>query len=402
MRILVIANTPPRDDSSTMGIQQTYHRLRKLTGEHQFTIAYTNQEQLPEPQAGSDIPFELVRLPNPHRAPRMAQESRPRVYWQIRAWRQALFAPEPQIYREHHDPALEHTIAQMIHQSKPDIVHVIGENMLMNTPRDCAHLLADFPDMFSILFARVNAPAARRTHQWQHAREVEKMRGVERTMLRRAAAALFVSETDRAVARAIEPAAKTFVVPNAVDLDFFRDTQREDENLVLFTGTLSYAPNIEALKFFVGEIFPYVVKAHPQAKLDIVGYNPAPTIAAMRNESIRVFANVPDVRPYLSRAAVCIAPILSGSGTRIKIIEAWAMHKAVVSTSIGAEGLEAQHNVHLLLGNEPRAFAAAVTELLQDSARRRAIGKAGYQLAAEKYSMARAAQELNRVYQTIR
>ncbi|GIL15435.1 MAG: glycosyl transferase family 1 [Chloroflexota bacterium] len=402
MRILVVSNAPPRADHNTMGVQQTFHRLRKLAGEHEFTVAFTNPENLPEPQPSSAVPFQLVRLPNPAR-PRPAAQPRARLKRQFRAWRQALFETKPQIYHEKYNPVLRDALDQVIQSRAPDLVHIIGEPMLMNAPREGRRLLADFPDLFSILFARTERAALRRpTHQWQHAREIQKLKRVERAILATAAAALFVSETDRAAARQIAPTARTFTVPNAVDLDFFQsDNNPILENSILFTGTLSYMPNIQALEFFTREIFPQIQSAAPAVELHIVGYKPAPTILAMQNARIHVHADVADVRPFIERATVCIAPILSGSGTRIKIIEAWAMRKAVVSTSIGAEGLEARDGTHLILADDARNFAAAVIALLDDSARRRAVGEAGYQLAAQKYSMTRAAQTLNQIYQTL-
>lgn len=402
MRILVICSAPPRTDANTMGIQQTFHRLRKLSGEHEFTIAYTNRDRVPEPQP-SDVPFQLVRLPDPVPRESVAFNSRPRVYWQVHAWQQAIFGRAPQIYSERRNPALAQTIAQLVAARAPELVHVIGEPMLFNTPRACPRVLADFPDLFSILFARVDgATLRRRSRRWQHAREIQKIRRVESEILSRASVALFVSETDRAAAQQLAPAARTFVVPNAVDMEFFRPVdEAEQADSILFTGTLSYAPNIQALEFFAREIFPRIHAAIPAATLNIVGYKPAPQILALQSETVRVHANVPDVRPFLARAAVCVAPILSGSGTRIKIIEAWAMRKAVVSTRIGAEGLDAQDGTHLLLRDEAKTFAEAVNDLLRDAARRRALGEAGCRLAAERYSMARAAKELNHVYHTV-
>lgn len=381
-----------------MGIQQTYHRLRKLTSQHEFIVAYTNQEHNAEPQTCDAVPFRLVRLPNPVRRARVPIDSLPRIYWQSRAWYQALVARKPHIYREHHDPKLVNTIIGLVNEALPDVVHVVGEGMLMNLPPTGPRLLADFPDLFSMLFGRVRLPEPRRTHQWQHTREIQKIRRVEKHILENAGAALFVSEADRATALQIAHKARTFVVPNAVDLDFFSGSSTTESNLILFTGTLSYRPNIEALEFFVDDVLPRIRSVVPGARLEIVGYNPAPEISAMASECIRIYANVPDIRPYLSRAAICIAPILSGSGTRIKIIEAWAMRKAVVSTRLGAEGLEGADHKHLLIADKPGEFADAVGQLLQNPALRRELGENGHTLAERRYSLAAAAEELNRIY----
>lgn len=398
MRILVISNTPPRADKNTMGIHQVYNRLRKLSDKHEITVAFTNLENLPEPETSPQVPFQLIRLPNPKHPTRLLVNARPRVYWIWHAWRQALIAREPQIYRELYDAALTEAIAQYAQKLAPDVVHVYGEAMLMNTPRDCPRLLADFPDLFSTLFGRADEIMPRRWHRWLHAREIQKIQRVERKIIDQATTVLFFSEIDRAAAQRFAPEMRAHVIPSAVDMDFFQSADAEQANVILFTGTLSYGPNIQALEFFVRDIFPRVQSIVPMSHLEIVGYQPPPSILSMENESIRVYANVPDVRPFFARATICIAPILSGSGTRNKIVEAWAMRKAVVSTRIGAEGLEGVDHEHLLLADEPGAFADAVGQLLQNPALRRELGENGHTLAKQRYSLAVAAEELNRIY----
>lgn len=401
MRILVVTSAAPRADANTMGSQQIFHRLRKLTHEHEFIVAFAHPD--PDAQAPThNFPFQLVRLPTPVRRPPLAVKARPRLYWQIHGWYRALIAPKPMVYQECRDRELPAAISELIRQHAPDIVHMYGEPMLYNLSGAPPNLLADFPDLYSILFERTEQDILRRrTYRWQHACEIEKIKRVEKEIISRAAAALFVSETDRAVALQLAPTARTFIVPIAVDIDFFDVEAAEDENLIVFTGTLSYGPNVRGLEFFVREIFPHICAAVPDTHFDIVGYEPGPAILAMQNEHIRVHANVRDIRPYLGRAAISVIPLLSGSGVRNKIIEAWAMRKAVVSTRIGAEGLDAQDGTHLLLRDDAKLFADAVIELLRDAARRRALGEAGYRLAAARYSMTRAAQELNSVYHTV-
>src|SRR5206468_4362478 len=170
----------------------------------------------------------------------------------------------------------------------------------------------------------------RRTHQIQYALEIKKLERIESKMLRAARAMLFVSEMDRASARRLAPVTPDYIVPNSTDLGYFHPNGRLAESAtLLFTGTLSYVPNIEAVQYFIKEIFPRVRAAAPEVRLEIVGYNPTPEVCALANAHVGVVGSVPDVRPFFERATICIVPLKNGSGTRIKIIEAWAMQKAV-------------------------------------------------------------------------
>jgi len=179
------------------------------------------------------------------------------------------------------------------------------------------------------------------------------------------------------------------VIPNGVDTSYFVPDERKNDQLhrtVLFTGTMNYSPNVEAMLYFVGDIWPLIQECLPAAALQIVGRAPPPEIMRLAQLSnVAVLGSVPDVRPYLTAAQVVVAPLRIGGGTRLKILEAMAMARAVVSTSLGREGLEVQDGRHLLVADDPRAFAESVCELLSNSTRRAEIGQEGRQLVQESY-----------------
>ena len=158
-------------------------------------------------------------------------------------------------------------------------------------------------------------------------------------------------------------------VPTGVDADYFREVQRErNPGSIVFLGSMDWMPNIDAVEWFVREIYPGIGDRCPSASLSIVGRKPPRRVEALAeaDASIRVTGTVPDVRPYLAEGSVCVVPLRAGGGTRIKIFEAMAAGLPVVSTRIGAEGLPLEDGVHCFLADEPGQFADRVVELLRN------------------------------------
>jgi polysaccharide biosynthesis protein PslH len=193
------------------------------------------------------------------------------------------------------------------------------------------------------------------------------------------------------------PAARTVVVPNAADVEGLRPRSSDpapDANTVLFFGLLASVPNVDGLLFFVRDIWPRVLVGRPSAQFLIVGANPAPALRALEGRGVTIVGPVDDLRPYLSRAAVVVVPLRLGSGTRLKILESWAMARPVVSTSLGAEGLESVAGQHLLIADDPAEFAAAVLRILNEPELSRRLGAAGRALVSESYSWKGTAESL--------
>ncbi len=162
---------------------------------------------------------------------------------------------------------------------------------------------------------------------------------------------------------------------------------------------MGWHPNADAMIYFCQDILPAVQNDFPDLQLYIVGLHPPEQVKALgKRPNIYVTGFVPDVRPYIADASVYIVPLRAGSGTRLKILEALAMGKAVVSTHIGAEGLDVTDGRHLLLANQPQEFAARICELLRDPSRRRMLGQAGRALVEEIYDWQAVAANLDSVY----
>jgi glycosyltransferase involved in cell wall biosynthesis len=226
-----------------------------------------------------------------------------------------------------------------------------------------------------------------------------KLQREELDAFRRFDGVAFCSDQDAERARALVPSVNAVVVPNAVDVHEFApapDLPRSDGRTVLFFGAINYFPNVDGILFLLREIWPLLSASHPQARLKIVGQHPTREILAFQGPRVEVTGRVDDVRPHLASAALTIVPLRIGGGTRFKILEAMAMARPVVSTTLGAEGIDARPGQHLLLGDDAAGLAAAAGRVLDDPALGRALGDAGRTLVQQRYSWDAAAGALER------
>jgi polysaccharide biosynthesis protein PslH len=200
------------------------------------------------------------------------------------------------------------------------------------------------------------------------------------------------------------PDIRTAVVPNAADVEFYQQRQTDppsDGRTVVFFGLLSTVPNIDGVTHFAENIWPHIASANPEARFKIIGGRPPPSLLALAGPRGEVTGFVDDLRPHLAAAAAVVVPLRLGGGTRLKIVEAMAMGKAVVSTSLGAEGIEAVPGRDLLLEDDPVKFADAVNRLLVDPDLAARIGRSARQLAVEKYSWGGAVRVLEGFYREV-
>jgi glycosyltransferase involved in cell wall biosynthesis len=226
----------------------------------------------------------------------------------------------------------------------------------------------------------------RRGYNWL---EYRRFKPHELRRCRGAALVVVTSERERVLLQRLLPDTTIRVVPNGVDLCAYRSSGPEAEvaGRVVFTAALDYYPNIQAALFFARHCWPRIRQAEPAATWQIVGRNPPAEVRRLaRLPGISVTGSVAATQPYLAAGAVAVAPMLIGGGTRLKILDALAMRKAVVSTSLGCEGLDVVPDTHLLIADAPEALARAVVGLLRDSRRRATLGDAGRTLVEERYS----------------
>jgi glycosyltransferase involved in cell wall biosynthesis len=194
------------------------------------------------------------------------------------------------------------------------------------------------------------------------------------------------SPRDLAIVQAHAPHAPSVLSPNGVDLDEFTPPRGPPEpDSIIFFGAHNYFPNADGLRFLFTDIWPLVLAARPSARLRVVGPLPPPDIIAMQPPNVTFEGFVADIAAEVGRAAVAIAPLRIGGGTRLKIVEAMALARPVVATSIGAEGIEVQHDRDLLLADAPRDFADAVLRMLAQPLAAAAMGLRGRCLVETAY-----------------
>jgi sugar transferase (PEP-CTERM/EpsH1 system associated) len=233
-----------------------------------------------------------------------------------------------------------------------------------------------------------------------------RMLRFERATLQRFDRVLAVSDADRETFHALYPEAlraPVYAVPTGVDTGFFtpRAVPIRPRHLV-FTGSMDWIPNEDAMTYFCAEILPRIRAEEPDVTLSIVGRAPTPAVQRLAaRHGVEVTGRVEDVRESIADAAVYVVPIRVGGGTRLKIFEAMAMAKAVVATTIGAEGLPVTHGRDVVIADGPAAFADAVVALLRDPERRRRLEAAARQLVVAHYDWAAVAEQFETALTTV-
>jgi glycosyltransferase involved in cell wall biosynthesis len=227
----------------------------------------------------------------------------------------------------------------------------------------------------------------------------------ETAVCRSADAVTVVSGADAATLTTLAPGLYPVIVPNGINLDDYHPTLRPsaDAATIVFTGKMDYRPNLDAAAWFAGEIMPLVQARRPEAVFQIVGQGPPPQIQRLRDRpGIIVTGAVPDVRPYIAGAAVYVAPLRMGGGTRFKLLEAMALARPIVSTRIGADGFEVESGREMLLADRPEEFAAAVMRLLDGPELAAALGTAGREFVRRSYAWDVILPRLDALHATLR
>jgi glycosyltransferase involved in cell wall biosynthesis len=212
-----------------------------------------------------------------------------------------------------------------------------------------------------------------------------------------------VSEADAQGMRELFGVQRVSHVPTGVDIAYFSppDAPVQPSADLVFLGSMDWMPNIDGVVYFVREVLPLIRRSRPECSLAIVGKDPLPEILRLARDhsGITVTGTVPDVRPYLWGSRVSIVPLRIGGGTRLKIYESMAARVPVVSTVVGAEGLDVQPPQDIRLAVDPRSFAAACAALLEDAAARKAQAENAWRLVADRFSWERVAQNFEAILQ---
>jgi sugar transferase (PEP-CTERM/EpsH1 system associated) len=222
-------------------------------------------------------------------------------------------------------------------------------------------------------------------------RESQTMKQAERRYLELADHVLTVSEQDKKFFATFLPAEKLTVIPTGVDLEYFRPSMNAPaENRLVFTGSMDWMPNEDAILYFLEKILPEIRKETPDTTISVVGRYPTARLRTLASGvgGVEITGTVEDVRPFVWDATVYVVPLRVGGGTRIKIFEAMAMGKPIVSTPVGAEGLRVEHGKNILLAESPKDFASHVVRLLRTKEESQKLGLAARALVQHNFSWA--------------
>ncbi len=292
------------------------------------------------------------------------------------------------------DRGLANWVGQIMREIQPKIIVVCSSNMapyiLDLRKGGSATCLVDLIDVDSEKW-RAYADTSAFPMNWVYRREWRKVAALEGRIVRECDWSTFVSDEEAALFRGLHPQypEKIRAISNGVDLDYF-DPARNfeapyalgDANFV-FTGTMDYPPNVDAVVWFARQILPLIRKTMPGARFHIVGASPAPQVSALAAlPGVTVTGRVPDVRPYVAHAAACVAPMRIARGIQNKVLEAMAMGRPVVVTSDALEGIGATPGTELLLANSAAEFASACLSAAQSSG----LGQAARQRVVRDYA----------------
>ena len=307
-------------------------------------------------------------------------------------------------FYEYDSRAFARQLRSVLRARTPDIVHLDSLDLhrwlpeLPPVPITCTH-----HDIDSDLLRRRSrqlGPAERRYLLLQ----ADRIERLERELCPQFAANVMMSEIDARKLAELAPGAATVVVPNGTDTDYFQpNCSPSIDKRVAFVGpTFSSHPNRDAVEFLLHEIWPRVRAVEGAASLRLIGrHAPADHARYNAEPSVQALGQVPDIRPALAAAGCCVVPIRIGGGTRLKILDAWAMGKAIVSTSIGCEGLDAVDGHNILIRDTPAGFAEAVVQILGDVELRRQLEQHGRRTAVERYSWSIVGKRLRDAYDGI-
>lgn len=378
-RVLAVTSEPPWPLDSG-GHLRTFHLLKSLAAEAELRLlcpVQPHQRGALAPLLAAGFQMRPVFVParsGPAEARRLGGailRREPYIMYRRHAWRAAFAAWRDELAR-----------------ARPDVVYLDHlDSAMYAAPPEIAGLPAvlDFHNIYSLLARRT---AEERPAGWKQrwlAREARCLDRVERRVVASGRRIFAVSAAEAEYFRRLG-ATDVHVVPNGVDCGALADlpTGRSGPPVIMFLGTMSWGPNVSAARFLARTVFPALSQQIPGVSLLIVGRDPPPDVQQVNGGPITVTGAVPDVRPYLARASVLAVPLDAGGGTRLKILDAFAAGLPVVSTPVGAEGLNAAAGTHYV--EAPRSeFVSALAGLLRCPATGERLAQAARTLARETY-----------------
>jgi glycosyltransferase involved in cell wall biosynthesis len=380
---------------------RTYNTLRALARVADVTLYLTDQPDTTDRDAARRHVLSFCRdavFPEPEPAPTLAQ----RVAARLKLWRPPM--------RSERDPQVIHRLLTCIETTRPDLLWLgfggISYDLVPLKEATRTPLVIETECVWSRFILRelpFTTDAKREDEIREQGRKKEEE---ERLGARHADLTTAVSEVDAAYFRSIAPdPERVMLINNVIDVAAYQDGDAAslEQPALLFAGTLSQGTaNVDAGLWLLDEVMPMVWRERPDAHVYLVGRSPAPAIVARRGRRVHVTGEVPVIVPYMRASTAALVPLRWESGTRFKILEAFACKTPVVSTSLGAEGLAVEHGRHLLLADDAAAFAMSILTLLDDPAAGRRLTGPAFELVEREYDISSAERQIEAVLARLR
>jgi len=354
------------------GLTRSYHLLEALARHHEVTLTAFEYGEAYDPPP---FPIEIERAPWRWTQPYLDMSSDDPAL-RARAYNHLTFETDDPWFVSALDPSRMDELLHRILEDRFDLILLEGAPLA----RFVGRLPADVPrvlDLFDVhsLMTQRDVEVGSVADREALTREAQRTLAWERHAARHTNHCLTVSHEEAAVARELLHSPSVHVVPNGVDIDFFSPRGgHPQKGALLFTGRMNYEPNVDAAVYAAETILPIVRQQVADATLHIVGAHPTAQVAALSSNAVVVYGRVDDVRPHHQNAEVVIVPVRKGGGTRLKVLEAAAAGKAIVSTTLGVEGLAFRPGRDVLVADSAEDIAAAVVGLLNDPGRRAELG----------------------------
>jgi glycosyltransferase involved in cell wall biosynthesis len=402
IRVLFLSQCLPFPPHSGV-TKRTYHILQELQRAFDVTlVAFSRRDHQPDAasraRAAEVLRRELSDVMTP--VPIGSEHSLSR---KLHNHASSVLAREPYVFYEYGDARFGQELQQAIRRARPDMIHLDSLDLyrwlptLPELPTACTHHSVE--SELLRLQADHSPNRVVRSYMKHQADLLEK---VERRLCGQLDLNVMTSEVDAERLRALAPGARTTVIPNGVDVDFFQPGPPEAvvPGRVTFLGPTYMFPNRDAVDFFLADAWPLIRRSCPESTFHLIGKNSVEEKARFESHpGVMCNGHVPDIRPHFAQTAVSIVPIRVGGGTRLKILDAWSLGKAIVSTSVGCEGLETVDGHNILIRDDPAGFAAAVVQLLRDPALSDRLGKEARRTAEEHYAWRVVGRKLVRLYE---
>ena len=383
-RMLLLAQTLPYPPDGGVNIR-IYNILRLLAQHYDVTLlCFMRRAERRAPGAVATGIAGLLPLADVAVFPIPQEYSRRRLLWDHL---RSIVQRRAYTWYAYESRAFEQRLRSLLSSQRFDVVQIDSMDLaryipvLAPRPIICVH-----HNVESALMRRRSAMETSRWRRWYLRLQARWLGRLEAQWCARVTLNVAVSDQDRIALQRGAPTARYTTVPNGVDIERFHPSACREEGIVS-TGGLNWFPNADALRHLCADILPHVRAVLPTTSVRWVGRaDDHEKRRLWMDAQVELTGYVDDIRPYVQEAACFVVPLRVGGGTRLKILDAWAMGKAVVSTSVGCEGLDAIDDVNILVRDDPVAFASAVASVLRDPALRRRLGAAGRETVMRSYS----------------